>query len=180
MTTLREVKINVVVDDNPDLSYLGEYGKAYKPGAIDREEQGDYEPGQFQYFYPSSNHYPHNPKNWEHVTKADRGKVIKKYGSLRAADEAYTLQDYRRMETFGDSWHCVGIYAVATVLMGDTLQEIRSGGLWGIESDSGLSDLREVAQDELNELRETLRHELAITPPDSEWQEVCREAIEVL
>jgi hypothetical protein len=51
----------------------------------------------------------------------------------------------------------VGVVAHATVqLRGYLTQQVRSGGLWGIESDSDGSYLAEVAKDELAELRKEL------------------------
>lgn len=63
-------------------------------------------------------------------------------------------QDYDRMESLnrGD-WCYYGISAVAEVWnpKTHTTQKIRSGGLWGIESDSG-NYLEEVEQEQLTEL----------------------------
>jgi hypothetical protein len=51
----------------------------------------------------------------------------------------------------------VGVVAHATVqLGGDLTQQVHSGGLWGIESDSDGSYLAEVAKAELGELRKEL------------------------
>lgn len=50
----------------------------------------------------------------------------------------------------------VGVYALAKVLVNDTVQDIRSGGLWGIESDSGDDYMAEVEAEELDDLRTTL------------------------
>jgi hypothetical protein len=67
-------------------------------------------------------------------------------------------QDYQRAEAYNrGEWCMVGVWAEATVqLTGDTIQRIRSGGLWGIESDSGEEYFEEVAQEELAALRAEL------------------------
>jgi len=74
----------------------------------------------------------------------------------------YVVRDYERMERLqrGD-WCYVGIRAEAEILIpsgsAGVLQEITSGGLWGIESDSDTSYLEDVEDEELSELREQLR-----------------------
>lgn len=81
----------------------------------------------------------------------------------------YVRQDYERMERLnrGD-WCYIGIRAEAEVVSGGvqgrtsngspvhTIQQIRSGGLWGIESDSDRSYLEEVQKDELASLKTEL------------------------
>lgn len=65
------------------------------------------------------------------------------------------LRDYERMESLcREQWCFIGIRAEAEVSLADgVLQTVTSGGLWGIESDSGDSYLREVEQEELANLR---------------------------
>jgi len=60
--------------------------------------------------------------------------------------------DYRR----GD-FHFIGIDARAELIVDHVTQEIVSGGLWGIESDSGEDHLREIAGEELASLASILR-----------------------
>lgn len=64
----------------------------------------------------------------------------------------YGMQDYRRAEDYGNGWSYVGIYAEATIEVNGREQTIRSGGCYGIESDSGEDYFAEVAADALNEL----------------------------
>lgn len=66
-----------------------------------------------------------------------------------------------RLEQYkNDSFSFLGIRAKATILipMGNhyLIQEITSGGLWGIESDSDESYFEEVAKEELSALSEAL------------------------
>lgn len=70
----------------------------------------------------------------------------------------YCLQDYHRMRDLNrGEWYYIGIRAGAQVqLNGDLVQIIRSGGLWGIESDSDPSDFRSVEGEQLDELRDQL------------------------
>jgi len=67
------------------------------------------------------------------------------------------MQDYKRMEGLNDGdWYFMGIIAKAEIITENgTMQTIRSGGLWGVESDGG-SYLDEVAQEQLSELRNEL------------------------
>ena len=72
-----------------------------------------------------------------------------------AAADSARLDAYNRGE-----WHCVGIRAVATILVpseiGEIRQEVSSAGLWGIESDSDPDYLREVESEEIAELSRQL------------------------
>lgn len=50
----------------------------------------------------------------------------------------------------------VGVRAEADVAIGGVIQTLTSGGLWGIESDSGDEHFKDVAGEEWNELRKIL------------------------
>jgi hypothetical protein len=51
----------------------------------------------------------------------------------------------------------VGVRAEAEIVVDGILQTIVSGGLWGVESDAGDEYLREVADEEYNDLRRILK-----------------------
>lgn len=51
----------------------------------------------------------------------------------------------------------IGIRASCQIVVGSTVQTIKSPGLWGIEDDSDTSYLEEVAEEEREELRIILR-----------------------
>lgn len=72
--------------------------------------------------------------------------------------QKYGLQDFKRMEGLNNgNWQFIGIIAKAEIVTSnDTLQTIRSGGLWGIESDAGDDYLEEVGKEELENLRSEL------------------------
>jgi hypothetical protein len=130
------VRITVADDSDPDLSYLGTWSHTQK-GEFSIEHN---ERGAMPYF---------NAENVENMEQAE--------------------QNYRRALDFGNGWYCVGIQAVAsvTIPMGHdsaALQAITSPGLWGIESDSGKDYMREVAREELEQLRDML---LALGLPES-------------
>lgn len=64
------------------------------------------------------------------------------------------------MEAYNNQqWCYVGIRAEAEVQtrLGSPIQSIRSGGLWGIESDSDSSYFKSIADEELSELRAQLK-----------------------
>lgn len=70
----------------------------------------------------------------------------------------YVRQDFERMESYNNQgWHYVGIYATAEIKVGDVLQTIRSGGLWGTESDSDADHFKSIEEEELAELRNQLK-----------------------
>lgn len=134
----RKVKILSVtiqhkVDDSPDKSWIGKYSNAAGDDdkTIDREERGDAGRGEYRYFIA-----------------ANSGEET---GNAASVEE-----DYKRMESYnrGD-WCFYGIIAKAQVQLArhSTIQTIRSGGLWGVESDSGDDYLNEVADEELAHLR---------------------------
>lgn len=139
------VKIEHKLDENPDTSHLGEYSnKATSRFSLDRQEHGVWSNREYRYFNPSSNY----------VTKED--KLRDGLNGLNV--ERYVQQDFSRMESLnrGD-WHYIGIIAKAEVWNPETkvTQVVRSGGLWGVESDSG-DYLNDIANDELANLRTEL------------------------
>lgn len=106
---------------------------------------------EYRYFNPSDNY------------KGEPAEDIRKY----------VRQDYERMESYNRGhWHYVGVYATAEVELSaqvnkgcvsghevytTTIQTIRSGGLWGTESDSDRSHFEEIEKEELSALRDSLK-----------------------
>lgn len=132
---------SIYVDDCTDAGdILGETLDAI--GECDCGESGDMERNQYRYFNPSRNYDNETPEN-----------VIK-----------YTLQDYERMESLNrGNWCFIGIrvdaeYSVGESKGGYLRQELTSGGLWGIESDSDKSYFAEVEREELAELQTQLEN----------------------
>lgn len=127
------VRIELKTDDCPDLSLIGTYSN--QPGdkdkTIDRKERGDQNRNEFQYFIAT-------------MSGDDTGNPDS------------VAQDYARMEAYSNGeWCMIGIIAKAEVqtARNSTIQTIRSGGLWGIESDSDDDYFKEVADEQLSELR---------------------------
>ncbi len=83
---------------------------------------------------------------------------IKKHGLRKVKKWAH--EDQERLKSYGDSWVMLGIQAKAEVMVkirdSWLCNWIESGGLWGIESDSGEDYFESVAQDELSGLRDVL------------------------
>jgi hypothetical protein len=71
---------------------------------------------------------------------------------LEQEDLEDRLAAYRRGE-----FDFVGVRAEADVLVEDTVQTLTSGGLWGVESDSGEEYLVGVAVEEYEQLRRVLK-----------------------
>jgi hypothetical protein len=177
-----------VIDQSPDMSYLGEYSNNQETEwDIDRQENGDMNRGDYCYWNPGPNHIPPgDPKNWKHVTNESIGmslaanglrRDLKRAQAIKALDLHYIQQDYARCESYnrGD-WCYLGIIAKAEVQSGvevagkvlekadgkrvallGPIQTLRSGGLWGIESDSADSYFAVVEQEELAQLADELK-----------------------
>jgi hypothetical protein len=132
---IERVYLDRQTDECPDLSHLGEYSSAPGPDdkTIDRQERGDMGTRELRYFVAA-------------MSGADSG------------NPESVEQDYRRMEDYNrQGWCMIGIIAKAVVRMPSGLtQTIRSGGLWGVESDSESSYLADVEKEELTGLRAEL------------------------
>jgi hypothetical protein len=170
-----KVYIETPVDENPDLSWMGEYSRKPGPCAIDRKERGDQGWNELQYFNPSSNHCPPGrPANWKSTTPAQIREAFnelplewrKKWKNGRGEfktlaellDTYYIEQDYQRCEAYNDGvWHMTGIIAAAIVESNNVRQKITSAGLWGVESDAGKGYLTEIAKEEYGALVEILK-----------------------
>jgi hypothetical protein len=87
-------------------------------------------------------------------------------GEKRGSKEykEYGMHDYKRMEALNNGhWSYIGIIAKAKILVpivgnpgSSQYQTISSGGLWGIESDSGKDFFEETIDDELSGLADQL------------------------
>lgn len=119
-------------------------------------ERGDMRRSEYRYFNPSFNYVDKHG----HALPENTPEEVRKY----------VRQDYERMEDLhrGD-WCFIGIRAEAEVMPNTVLdtpdgkkwhgvvQRVTSGGLWGIESDSGESYFSEVEQEELSNLKDELK-----------------------
>lgn len=72
-------------------------------------------------------------------------------------EQKYALQDKKRLEAYyNDEWHFIGIQAKAEIRINGISQTISSGGLYGIESDSGDEYFNEVFEEQKEELKGNL------------------------
>jgi len=128
---ISKVIIKRMADEGGEADWLGSYSSTPGPEAttIDRQARGDWSPREHRYFIAAMS--PEETGNPESVE-----------------------QDYKRMEAgMRGEWCLIGIRAEAEVrLTGDTVQRITSGGLWGIESDSGEEYFQNIHGEQLEEL----------------------------
>lgn len=137
LSRILRVSIAHESDDDPDTSYYGEYSDKPDPRfCIDRGANGDKKRGEFRYFNPSSNY---DNEGMDNLVK-------------------YTEQDYARMEAYNNGqWWYIGVEAWAEVQLGsEVCQHVRSGGVWGIESDSDAAYITECQDNQLAQLRTEL------------------------
>ena len=156
MRKIISIRLVSVVDTDPDFSWIGEYTSSPGPDdrTIDRQERGDCGRGEYRYFVAAmSGKETGNPESVE--------------------------QDYARMEDYNrQGWCFVGIQAIAEVQMtkNGPIQKVRSGGLWGIESDSGDAHFQEVGKDEMHDLTSELK---AMGFTDKQIKAAMPESLEV-
>ena len=131
MNKIEKITLKIEVDDNPDLSYLGEYSDTPAERHIDRQERGDKEDGEYRYFNLGYGDPEYLEQDYERAEAYNRGEWYM-FGIIAKVEVSYERDDYKRLET------------------------LSSGGLWGIESDSG-TYIREAAKQQLAELEEHLK-----------------------
>ncbi len=95
---------------------------------------------------------------FEYFGVVDWEKATTRAEKIQALDVVYCcLAAYRLHRLSRGDWSFIGIIAKAEVISAQGIcQTLRSGGLWGIESDSGADSLKEVANEQLTELRAEL------------------------
>lgn len=159
--SLDDVAISVKweIDENPDLSHLGEYSDKPEEGAIDRQALGDSQSEEYRYWNPE-NHKKFDPKNWDHVSGKDKAMTIRKHGSLRNAEAHYRMEDYKRHEAFNNNEWWMEV-CVVTVRIGALKAE---ASCCGVESDAGEDHRKEIASsvtyDALAELKKKVMSRL--------------------
>jgi hypothetical protein len=130
---------------------LADSGEPAGDDYCDCGEHGDMRRHEYRYFNPSFNYVDKHGK----LTDGNTPEEVRKY----------VRQDYERMESLNAGhWCYIGIRATAEIAVssvgiagGALIQTIRSGGLWGIESDSDKDHFAEVETEELAQLRVELK-----------------------
>jgi hypothetical protein len=140
MKRILSIKIKREIDEHPDTSWLGEYSNRRARFSFDRKILGDWDRNQFQYFNPYIN--PFDGK-----TQAEKKELA-----------LHARQDYERMESLNKgNWCFLHVRAEAEININSVIETISSGGLGGIESDSGEDYLKEIEKEELTNLTEVLK-----------------------
>jgi len=140
MKQILSIVIKHVIDESPDTSYLGEYSSRRAKFSFDRKVLGDQERNEYRYFNP----YPNPFDGKDQKEKREMAKQAK--------------QNYKRIESLKNgNWHYIGIRAEAEININGIIQNITSGGLYGIESDSGRDYIEEIEKEELNNLKDQLK-----------------------
>lgn len=144
------VTIKHIPDESPDTSYLGEFSNSADTEFAIEHDGG---PRSYRWFNPATVE-PFNI-NAEWLAKYPEAKRRNEWFK---AMEANAKADYSRMCSYSAGcWDYIGIRAEARVqLNGDLCQNVTSGGLWGVESDSGDEYLSEIEYEQLGELRTEL------------------------
>lgn len=127
MPELTDVVIRAPPDTDPNFDHLGEYSDTPGPEGRTIDRQ----------------------ERGESVSRASRYFI--------AADAEHAEECYERMRQFSKARVSMnGIRAEAKILVNGVAQTVRSGGLYGIASDSDSDYAREVAHDELSALADIL------------------------
>ena len=170
MTKIESVKIVHMIDESPDTSFIGEYTDEMSDWAISREYDA------YVIDLPGDTKFSERGREYRFFFLPYAGGEQPGTAEYRK----YGMQDYERMEALnrGD-WCFIGIQAEATVSrdIGQghrRLQGFTSGGLWGIESDSGDDHLESVAHEELVDLKEHLE---AFEVDTSDFDDFVEEAV---
>ena len=139
-------------DPDPDTSYIGEFShRAETEFAINHREHAESRHGDYPWFNPGSVETFDPKASWN--TSGTREEWERAMRQNAAAD-------YKRAcDLNNGEFHYCGVSARAEVQLQThgAIQTLCSGGLWGIETDSDDSYFAEVAAEELNDLRGTLK-----------------------
>ena len=163
-----EVKIKHLVDECQDTRCIGEYTDTLETGVIVRRDSE---------FYEKLPREMERNADGTFAGKGDfvnplpeRGRELRGFKPYAGGEKVgtkeyykYGMQDYERMEGLNNgNWCYIGIRAYAKVGISVNggkdfvTQEISSGGLWGIESDSDKGYFESVEGEELADLKAEL------------------------
>jgi hypothetical protein len=162
---IESITIKHILDTDPDFSFIGEYTDTLDNGVIVRE---------YDEFYKKIHTEMERDSDGKFIGKMeldipDRGREYrffkpyaegKKVGTKEYYE--YGMQDYKRMERYNNQdWYFMGVRADAVVsypVLGNSrrLETMTSGGLWGIESDSEEDYIKEVEEEQIEDLKNHL------------------------
>jgi hypothetical protein len=150
------------IDQYPDLSYLGQFTSRKDVEAMDRRTELDDPPGRGEHLYWMPGKDPEEVAKWyeknENKSPAEAAQI-----ALLQAREDYEL--HKRFSSGELCMYGLGFKAIVGVSDDGKqwlTQELSSGGLWGIESNSGEDYFLEVLAGQWAELVDVL-HEFGFT-----------------
>jgi len=128
-----EICIRHIVDEYPDLTFLGEFSDTPGQFAIHHSDNA----GEFRYFNADNvSNEAEARENYERMLQFNNGDICMK--GIRA--EAKIVTSFNLLDPSQSA----------------TMNRISSPGLWGIESDRNEEYVKEIEKEELNELRDIL------------------------
>jgi len=170
MNKLKSVKVKAAIDENPDFSTIGEYTDKAEEWSICRCC------GEYVAELPEGHVEPPIGRACRYFNPFAAGCSVEEEGTEDY--KLYGKQDFERAEAYnrGD-WNYIGITAEATISYSTgngsfRLEWLSSGGLWGIESDSGDEYLNELKDEQLADLKQHLER---FNVDLSEWDEMTKD-----
>lgn len=146
-----KIIIKHLIDENPEISWLGKFQDNLDPGVIVIRDNDFFE----------------NLEKDENYELPEKGRDYRFFNPCGGDEkpgtpdyEKYGMQDYERIKQLERGDFCfIGIMAEAVVSYpiennSRRIQKFTSGGLWGIETDAG-DYIKEVEQEQLDDL---IRH----------------------
>jgi hypothetical protein len=182
-THLESVAIRLKIDENPLFDYYGKYTDELGPGVIVVAYKEFYEklPAPMERdvdgrFYAKG--VPDLP---------DRGREYRGFKPEAGGEKPgtkdfykYGMQDFKRMQAYNrQEWCQLGVIAEATVALihkdHKSFKTFESPGIWGIESDGGKDYFKEVAEEQLEQLKTILE---TFHVKTTGWQILAAKAID--
>ena len=144
---IESIRIEHKPDTDPDLSWIGEFTDNATDNAIIRHGE---HAGKLVSELGEDDKLPGKSREYRFFVPAMTGE--------ETGDPDSPKQDWQRMEGYNSGqWSMIGVVAKAEIVSPNgIIQTIRSGGLWGVESDSGADNLLEIAKEQLAELKAEL------------------------
>lgn len=138
------VSITHSLENDPylDPDYLGKFVPYWEKNAIRTDDR---------WFVSENNRWSNWKESWKYVDEADKLKVIKEHGSLKAASFHYAKEDLKRLKDFySGKWYFQTIIVTATITFtigGVSISTELIETLGGIESDYPLEELKNTIEE---------------------------------
>lgn len=143
---LLSVKIKIKEEEYPDYSFLGKFTDDIEPGVI-RTDTWEF----MRWEFGKPIDVPAKRRDYRFFKPEACGEKVGTEAYYK-----YAKQDAKRMrKLLNGHWCYVGIWAEAEIVVNSVIQKIRSGGIWGIESDCK-EYIEEIKEEELGALKNIL------------------------